>query len=206
MRDTFEPFRQARFFRSFSSASAVARSDVAPIPAIAFTGRSNAGKSSLISALCERKDLAKVSKTPGKTRLINYFYVPEGSDHPEFYLVDLPGFGYARLPQKEVAALHEMIRSYLLNERFLRLTIIVLDAKRKAGEEELSLMQHNLSIQRPFFVARSRWDRLNQKERAAAQKRWMDEDLLPEISIPVSSTHKLGLDEVHRRIRAVLTN
>lgn len=204
MRDTFEPFRQARFFRSFPTAGAVAKSDVAPIPAIAFTGRSNAGKSSLISALCEQKDLAKISKTPGKTRLINYFYVPAGSDHPEFYLVDLPGFGYAKLPQKEVAALHEMIRSYILKEKHLRLTIIVLDAKRDAGEEELSLMQHSLSIERPFFVARSRWDRLNQKERSAAHRRWQEEDPLPEISVPVSSTHKLGLDEVHRRIRAVL--
>lgn len=198
------PFRNARFFRSFPSAEAVAKGDVAPIPAIALTGRSNAGKSSLISALCDQRDLAKVSRTPGKTRLINYFYVPAGTDHPEFYLVDLPGFGYAKLPQKEVAALHEMIRTYILNEKHLRLTIIVIDAKRDAGEEELDLMRHSLNIERPFFVARSRWDRLNQKERAAARKRWLAEDPLPEISTPVSSTHKLGLQEVHRRIRAVL--
>ncbi|MBW7859215.1 MAG: hypothetical protein H3C43_13210, partial [Leptonema sp. (in: Bacteria)] len=84
------------------------------------------------------------------------------------------------------------------------LTIIVLDAKRNSGQEELDLMKHSLSIERPFFVARSRWDRLNQKERSAAKKRWLAEDPLPEISVPISSTHRLGLDEVHRRIRSVL--
>lgn len=200
--DHFEPFRQTTFFCSFPSASAVVRAKLPPLPAVAFTGRSNAGKSSLISALCEQSNLAKVSKTPGKTRLINYFRVPPGTDYSEFFLVDLPGFGYAKLPQKEIIDLHSMVRDYVLREEHLRLTIIVLDAKREVGSEERSLMQHSLSIGRPFFIARSRWDRLNQKERAAAKKRWLEEDPLPGISIPVSSTQRFGLDEVHRRICA----
>lgn len=200
----FEPFRKAAFYCSFPSAGAVARGKVPPLPAVAFTGRSNAGKSSLISALCEQANIARISKTPGKTRLINYFRVPAGNDHPEFFLVDLPGFGYAKLPQKEIEALHNMVRDYILKEKYLRLAVIVLDAKRDAGAEEAALMEHSLKVQRPFFIARSRWDRLNQSERAAARKRWDVEDPLPGISTPVSSTHRLGLDEVHRRIRASL--
>lgn len=202
--ESYLPFRNAKFVRSFAKADAVKDSDILPIPAIAFTGRSNAGKSSLLSVLCDQKDLARTSKTPGKTRLINYYYVPKASDHPEFYLVDLPGFGYAKLPQTEIKQLHSMVNNFILTEPNLRLTIIVLDAKRNSGQEELDLMKHSLSIERPFFVARSRWDRLNQKERSAAKKRWLAEDPLPEISVPISSTHRLGLDEVHRRIRSVL--
>ena len=197
-------FRQARFFASYPSIDTINKSDIEPLPVIAFTGRSNAGKSSLINALCGQKDLVKVSKTPGKTRLINYFLVPESDDYTSFFLVDLPGFGYAKLSQSEIRSLHLMVDHFIQKSKQLRLTIIVLDAKRDAGDEEKSLMQHSLSIERPFFIARSRWDRLNQKEKSQARKRWLAEDPLPEISIPVSSTHRLGLDEVHRRILSVL--
>ena len=104
----------------------VAKAPPARAPEFAFVGRSNVGKSSLINLLAGRKALAKTSGTPGKTQMLNHFAVDE---MPPWTIVDLPGYGYARLSQKHRASLEKMIRGYLAERDGLHLVFVLLDAK-----------------------------------------------------------------------------
>ncbi|MBF0527855.1 MAG: YihA family ribosome biogenesis GTP-binding protein [Deltaproteobacteria bacterium] len=105
-------------------------------PEVAFTGRSNVGKSSLLNRLVNRRGLAKTSRTPGRTRLINFFDV---ADH--IYLVDLPGFGYADVPLSERASWRPMVESYLSADRDLRMVCLLVDIRRDPGAEESALLE-----------------------------------------------------------------
>ena len=106
-------------------------------PLIAFTGRSNAGKSSLISAICNQKNLARAARTPGKTRNLNIF---EGQlNGKPFYLCDLPGFGYANLPRSERERLGKIIESFFLKNKGLLISLILCDSARWPGEEEAAI-------------------------------------------------------------------
>ncbi len=95
-------------------------------PEFAFIGRSNVGKSSLINMLCNKKGLAKVSVTPGKTQLLNFFEI-----NTSWYLVDLPGYGYARLSKEKKAGFSKMIKNYLSQRQTLMLAFILLDARHE---------------------------------------------------------------------------
>lgn len=106
----------------------------ATMPEIAFVGRSNVGKSSLINALVGRKSLAKTSNTPGRTQLINFFTV-----NNRLFFVDLPGYGFARVPQSVKKDWGDMIETYLRERRNLALVIFILDIRRDPGKEDLSL-------------------------------------------------------------------
>lgn len=111
------------------------------VPEFAFIGRSNVGKSSLINMLADRKSLAKTSSTPGKTQLINFFDVQQ-----EWFLVDLPGYGYARLSKKHRESLRKMIRNYLFHRESLSCAMVLLDAKipiQKIDEEMIDWLAMN---------------------------------------------------------------
>ncbi|OGW40902.1 MAG: ribosome biogenesis GTP-binding protein YsxC, partial [Nitrospirae bacterium GWD2_57_8] len=95
-------------------------------PQIAFAGRSNVGKSSLINSLVHRKNLVKTSATPGKTQMVNYFLI-----NSEFYFVDLPGYGYSRVPKGVTDSWAQMIESYLKHSEDLRAVVILLDSRRE---------------------------------------------------------------------------
>ncbi len=99
---------------------------------IALVGRSNVGKSTLINSLTNRKLLAKTSSQPGKTRLINFYNIND-----QFYLVDLPGYGYAKVPQKEKERWGKMIEDYLLNREHLKAVIMVIDIRHLPSEDDL---------------------------------------------------------------------
>jgi GTP-binding protein len=120
------------FFKTFVKVSAIPDSDY---PEIAFIGRSNVGKSSLINDLCNRKT-AKTSSTPGKTRAINFFRVND-----LFYMVDLPGYGYAKVSTKEQRSWPRMIEEYLQNRRQLCLIFMLLDIRRKPNEHDRMLIE-----------------------------------------------------------------
>lgn len=113
-------------------------------PEIAFAGRSNVGKSSLINSLLSRKQLVKTSRTPGRTQLINFFMINES-----FYFVDLPGYGYARVPTKIKKQWGPMVESYLFGRKNLRAVVLVMDIRRIPKEEEkkLLLLFHQLNVQ-----------------------------------------------------------
>ncbi len=101
---------------------------------IAFVGRSNVGKSSLINALTNRKKLVKVSATPGKTRQINFFLI-----NNDFYLVDLPGYGYAKVSKKEKESWGRVIESYLNNRQQLKRIVLILDCRHKPTADDITM-------------------------------------------------------------------
>jgi GTP-binding protein len=131
------------------------------LPEIAFLGRSNVGKSSLLNALVGRDGLARTSATPGRTRSINFYWVEEG-----FHLVDLPGYGYARVPASETQAWKRLVDSYLLERANLRLAIVVIDARRGWMERDLELKQWLEFHSRRYLVVATKTDKLRtQSER-----------------------------------------
>ena len=118
-----------------ASAAKPAQFPEADRPEAAFAGRSNVGKSSLLNRLLSRRQLARISSTPGRTQTINFYDV----DH-KLYFVDLPGFGYAKVPLKVKAAWRPMVEGYLTSDRDIRLIILLVDIRRDPGREEADLL------------------------------------------------------------------
>jgi GTP-binding protein len=114
------------------------------LPEVAFAGRSNVGKSSLINTLVNRKHLVKTSSTPGRTRLINFFEINQ-----RFGFVDLPGYGYAKVPESVKKTWGPMIETYLSTRKALKGVVVILDIRRTPGQEELNL----LSWLHHYFIA-----------------------------------------------------
>lgn len=129
-----------------------------PLPEVAFLGRSNVGKSSLINALVGQT-IAKTSASPGCTRLINFFRVEDC-----FHLVDLPGYGYAKGPIAEKETWGPLIESYLEERTMLRLCIVLLDSRRGWMDKDLELKSWLEHRNRPYIVVATKVDKLNQKE------------------------------------------
>lgn len=180
---------EARFV---TSASALSNCPRWSIPEIAFTGRSNAGKSSLINALAGIKGLARTSKTPGRTRLLNFFAVGD-----DLALVDLPGYGYARMPQAEAGKIAEMTRDYLEGRNNLIALVMVIDSRRRPEREEFELADAILSRGCKLLVAVAKSDKLKRFERRQALKRFAP---LSGEAILCSATDGDGLDEIRRRL------
>ena len=126
------------------------------LPEYAFIGRSNVGKSSLINMLTGIKGLAKISQTPGKTRLINHFLVNE-----EWYLVDLPGYGYARISQTERKRWKEMIDNFLRRRENLVCTFILVDSRHEPQKIDLEFMGWMSENQLPFVIIFTKTDKLS---------------------------------------------
>lgn len=126
---------------------------------VAFLGRSNVGKSSLLNRLVGKPGLAKTSQTPGCTQLVNFFRVEQ-----KLHLVDLPGYGYARVPRSETQKWRALIESYLLNRSSLKLSVLLIDGRRGWMEQDRELRAWLEFHRRPYLVAVTKIDKLNQKE------------------------------------------
>jgi GTP-binding protein len=133
-----------------------------PLPEIAFVGRSNVGKSSLLNALVGKKGLARVSATPGKTRLMNVFRLPT------FYLVDLPGYGYAKASQGERAGLRKLLDSYLSGRPHLTGVVWLLDIRHPPSDEDLVVQKVLIASGRPVLVVLTKGDKLARQARLRA--------------------------------------
>jgi len=129
------------------------------LPEIAFLGRSNVGKSSLINAFLNRKSVARVSSTPGFTKAINYFTVDF-----KFFLVDLPGYGFAKVPPKLKLKWKNLIEGYLKAVRDFRLLILIFDIRRKPDELDAGLIEFVKFIGKPFCVVLNKIDVLSKSE------------------------------------------
>jgi GTP-binding protein len=131
------------------------------LPEIAFAGRSNVGKSSLINSLLRRKKVARVSKTPGRTREINFFSVNDA-----FVLADLPGYGYARISREQKAAWRPLIEGYLRGSAALKGVVQLLDARHPPTEDDLRMLEFLAEIRTPTIVIATKVDKLRASERA----------------------------------------
>lgn len=163
-------------------------------PEYAFIGRSNVGKSSLINMLCGQKSLAKTSSMPGKTILVNHFLI-NGS----WYLVDLPGYGFARTSKKAQAALKAMIEDYVSHSEELAMLFILLDSRHEMMEIDRSFISAVAGADIPFTVILTKSDKLSKsvlEKNTAAIQACLDA-IRPGITvIPTSSDKKTGRDAV----------
>ncbi len=134
-------------------------------PEYAFIGRSNVGKSSLINMLCNKKELAKVSSSPGKTQMINHFGVT-GSDRREWYLVDLPGYGFAKVAQSQRRSWQKMIRDYIQKRENLVTLFTLVDSRLEPQKADLDFINRLGEWQIPFAIVFTKADKSTQKETA----------------------------------------
>ena len=147
---------QAEFVISSSSPEAFPSDG---LPEIAFLGRSNVGKSSLINSLTGKKKLAFTSGTPGRTQTVNFYRI-DGA----FYFVDLPGYGYARAPAREVARWSHLIERYLEERETLKLSCLILDSRRGWMDKDLDLKRWLEHRGKQYLVIATKIDKLNQSD------------------------------------------
>jgi len=162
------------------------------LPEVAFAGRSNVGKSSLLNTLVRRKSFARVSRTPGRTREINFFRINDG-----FVLVDLPGYGYARVSKDKKAEWRPMIESYLRRTTQLRGIVLLLDIRREPSDDDRAMLDFLAETEVPTIVALTKKDKLS-KAAALEQAAMISRALaLPsEQVIPFSSQTGEGRTEL----------
>lgn len=162
---------------------------------VAFAGRSNSGKSSAINALANQKKLARTSKTPGRTQMINFFSVDS-----ERKLVDLPGYGYAQVPEKLKKDWQANMGQYLEERNALRGLILVMDARHPLKEFDVMMLEWADHYQLPTHILLSKADKL--KKNAANNTRFQVEKAIKAYSNPVSAqlfsaTDRIGLEEAY---------
>ena len=185
------------FETSFGTAAQLKPSDM---PEIAFSGRSNVGKSSLLNKLLGRKNLARVSSVPGKTATINFFK----GDGVRF--VDLPGYGYAKVSRGEKARWSELMEQYFRMPRDLRLVVQLVDMRHPVTADDRSMMDYMTFHQIPFVVVMTKCDKLNKGETDARLQAIEGEleGYTPLEVIPFSALHGDGVPELKRVIENAL--
>lgn len=163
---------------------------------IAFVGRSNVGKSSLINSLTNRRKLVKVSGTPGKTRLINFFLI---NNH--FYFVDLPGYGYAKVSKVEQASWGKTIETYLNNRPQLKKIVLLVDCRRKPTEDDMIMHEWIKHFGYDYVVVATKSDKLNKSELAKSRKDIRDTLEISDDKIIYHSTlKKVGKEDLLENI------
>lgn len=162
------------------------------LPEIAFSGRSNVGKSSLINRILNRKGLARTSATPGKTATINFYRLDT------MRLVDLPGYGYAKVSDSERRRWSELIEGYFDDERDLRLVIQLWDMRHDPSKDDYQMLEYMLEREIPFILVLTKSDKLNKSERAKRLAAF--DSILAGLEgvtvIPFSATNGEGADEI----------
>jgi GTP-binding protein len=165
-------------------------------PEIAIAGRSNVGKSSLINKLCNRRHLAKVSRTPGRTQLLNFFRINDA-----FVLCDLPGYGYAKVPDEVRRAWGPMVERYLTQRRTLKGLLLLMDVRRDPGDWEIDLIAWATHHGRAIVPVVTKVDKLAKTRRAAAVQRIAQAIGLPsERVVAWSAETGEGLEDLWQRV------
>jgi GTP-binding protein len=179
--------------------SAASPKDFPPptLPELAVVGRSNVGKSSLINALVGQDGLARTSRTPGRTQLINWFHV---GAQPPFHLVDLPGYGYAKVPAGMKDSWKPLIESYLSKRATLAGVLLLIDVRRGAEDEELDFVPWLAERQVPIVVALTKADKLAKNKRMLEVSRARKELRLTRDPFAVSVLDGDGVDPVWRAL------
>ena len=168
-------------------------------PEVLVVGKSNVGKSSLINALCDKKRLAFTSSKPGHTRLLNYYDIDK-----KFYIVDAPGYGYAKGGIDLDRLFAEMMDSYFSNNRELKLVLVLLDARREISNDDQEIIDYIKESGFPYFIVITKIDKVNQKEKAALNKRLKAQEFAPECVFYTSSLDNEGLNSLKKGIEKSL--
>ena len=190
-------YNKAEFERAFGISGQLPPNEV---PEIAFAGRSNVGKSSLLNKLFNRKSLARVSSVPGKTITINFY------DVDGYKFVDLPGYGYAKLSKSERDRFGELMEGYFQGGRNIKLVVQLVDMRHKPSQDDFAMIDFMQQMDIPFIVVCTKADKLKVKEFKRREKEikeelsMVDENLI----IPFSSQSGLGLDTVKMLIEKSL--
>jgi GTP-binding protein len=159
-------------------------------------GRSNVGKSSLINAILNRKGIARVSQTPGKTQAIQFYLINE-----KFYLVDLPGYGYAKVPKDMARSWGELVRGYLESAGDLKLIFLLMDIRRTPGEHDQQMHDWSRAAGIDERIVLTKADKLSNNQLATSRKDIANTlGVDAEILIPASAVTKKGIDEIRREI------
>lgn len=174
------------------------------LPQIAISGKSNVGKSSLINALCQNSKLARIGKNPGKTKQIIFFNVDD-----KFYLVDLPGYGFAKTSQKEIEEFSALTDSYL-NSQKIHMIVQLIDIRHKPGQYDIEMLEWLDYAGIPYLIVLTKADKLKKtqiKKQVDLIKSHLHQNLQEHFNpIIVSSEKKLGLDQMKSAMETVLMN
>jgi len=169
----------------------------------AFIGRSNVGKSSLINMLTSVKDLAKTSSKPGKTLLINHFLINE-----EWYIVDLPGYGYAKISKSMRETVHKMITDYVTKREQLACLFVLLDSRHEPQDIDMDFLEFLGESEVPFAIIFTKTDKISQAEVGSNVRKFKEKMLLTWEDLPpifqTSSEKNRGKDEVLDYIESVI--
>ena len=186
-------FKNVKFERSYGTSSQLPPST---LPEIAFAGRSNVGKSSILNKLCGRKALAKVSQNPGKTSTINFFLAGDA------YLVDLPGYGYAKVSKSERERWAELIEGYFNQERNFALVCSLVDIRHAASELDETMIGFLKESGLPFCIVLTKGDKLSHAKCIAQMKAIRAQlELTDDVPMVITSSLKgTGIDDVRRLI------
>ncbi len=172
----------------------------AAFPEVAFAGRSNVGKSSLINILVNRRGLVRTSSTPGRTQLLNFFDI-----NGTFYLVDLPGYGFAKVPLSVKKEWGPMVRTYLEGRRNLRALLLLFDIRRTPREEDLQLLDWLEELEVPTIPVITKVDKISRSRRETQLRSILDTTGLPRDAFTLfSALTREGRDEIWERIEAAL--
>lgn len=171
-------------------------------PAVAFAGRSNVGKSTLINSITEGKKIAKVSRTPGKTQALNFFMADN-----RFYLVDLPGYGFAKVPPAVKKNWGKLVEGYLTEDRHLRGLVLLLDCRREIQKDDIMLLDWVVNRNLPFALVMTKADKLSRNQLVQTVRK-MNQLVYGEEEdgtlIPFSAKSNLGKKEVLQWVRKVV--
>ena len=159
-------FAKTQFETSFGNVSQLPESDM---PEIAVSGRSNVGKSSLINRLFSRKNLARVSATPGKTATINFF--TDGTAR----VVDLPGYGYAKVSKAEKDRWNKLIGTYLSSDRDIRLIVQLIDIRHAPSKDDINMINYLIEDEFPMIIVFTKADKLSARQRAERMEGFANE-------------------------------
>ena len=166
---------------------------------VLIVGKSNVGKSSLINALCNKKKMAFTSSKPGHTRLLNYYDIDNA-----FYIVDAPGYGYAKGGLDLDRLFASMMESYFDNNRELKLVLILLDARRELSTDDQEIIDFVKESNVSYFIVVTKYDKVNQKEKAVLNKRLANEGFEKEQIFYTSSLNNDGLGLLKKGIEKAL--
>jgi GTP-binding protein len=168
---------------------------------VAFVGRSNVGKSALINALANRRQLAKVSNTPGRTQLINLFVLPNGAT-----VVDLPGYGYAKVPGREKSTWQAMIEGYLLEREPLELVFVLVDGEIGPTKLDLQMLAWLQGNAVPYQIVATKADKVKPSKLAGRRQQLARACLLEEADVMwVSASKGTGIDRLQAHVNTMLT-